>query len=182
MGAANWAYMQLLARSGYAVLAPDSFARRDRPSTCDPRRHSGIPGAPFRRVAEMRQEEIRHAARRLAELPWVDRENLFLMGHSQGGSAAAAYEGADFKARVITGSICQLGLRAPPAAPVISLYSERDPWLRGRSPRGCEERARGRGIPIEFHLFPGSDHNLAHDAEAQRLILDFLARHTKRRP
>lgn len=173
----NFDYMHLLAGEGYAVIAPDSFARPGRPKTCDPRRHRGIPGAPHARVTAMRQEEIQHGLERTRGLAWVDAENLFLMGHSQGGSAAAAFPNRGFRGVIISGSTCQYGLNAPEGTPVLSIYSEKDPWLRNRSPRGCEEWKWARGFPIEFHLFPGSAHSLAGNARARALIRGFLERH-----
>jgi dienelactone hydrolase len=78
-------YIGLLAGAGYAVLIPDSFARKGRLKSGDPKRHRGIAGAPFKRIMEMRLEEIRYATEQAGRFPWVDKENLFLMGHSQGG-------------------------------------------------------------------------------------------------
>ncbi|MEK6709116.1 MAG: alpha/beta fold hydrolase [Nitrospinota bacterium] len=173
----NFDYMQLLADAGYAVVAPDSFARPGRPKTCDPPLHRGIPGAPFREVSAMRQEEIRFAFDRIREVAWVDQRNVFLMGHSQGGSAAAAYPNRGFRGVIVSGSVCQLGLNAPEGTPVLSVYSEDDPWRNKLSARGCEERAAERGRPIGFHLFEGDAHNLAGNARARGLILDFLGRH-----
>ena len=40
-GIGNFAFFDKLASSGYAVIAPDSFARRLRPRQCDPARSSG---------------------------------------------------------------------------------------------------------------------------------------------
>ena len=175
----NLRYMRLLARAGYAVVAPDSFARRYRPETCNPSRHRGIRGAPHRRVNRMRQEEIHHAAYRVRRIPWVDRRNLFLMGQSQGGTAVASYEGDEFGARVISGSVCWRGVRMPPGTPALALYSEDDPWRRNRPADLCLRKARRQGVNMEFHLFEGRKHNLARNKTARRLILDFLGRHRR---
>lgn len=177
LGRGNLRYMRLLARAGYAVIAPDSFARRYRPETCDPSRHRGIKGAPHKRVNRMRQEEIHHAAYRVRRIRWVDRGNLFLMGHSQGGTAAAAYEGDGFKAHVISGSVCWRGVRSPRGTPILALYSKNDPWRRNRPADQCLRRARARGVRVEFHLFEGRAHNLSRNERARRLVLDFLSRH-----
>lgn len=176
LGRGNLRYMRLLARAGYAVIAPDSFARRYRPETCLPSQRRPIPGAPFRRVGQMRQEEIRHAAHRVRSAPWADQRNLFLMGHSQGGTAVAAYEGDVFRARIISGSTCARGVRVPPGTPVLAFYSKDDRWRRGRPADRCLRRARLRGVAMEFHLFEGRAHNLSRNRAARRLILDFLAR------
>ncbi len=179
LGRGNLRYMRLLARAGYAVVAPDSFARRYRPETCDPSQHRGIKGAPHRRVNQMRQEEIHHAAYRVRRIRWVDQKNLFLMGHSQGGTAAASYEGDGFKAHVTSGSVCWRGVRSPRGTPILALYSEDDPWRRNRPADSCLRKARRRGVNMEFHLFEGRAHNLSRNKKARRLILDFLARHRR---
>ncbi len=179
LGAWSLRYMRLLARAGYAVLAPDSFARRYRPDTCLPSARQPIPGAPFRRVGQMRQEEIHHAAYRVRRMRWVDRNNLFLMGHSQGGSAVASYQGDEFRARVISGSICGRGVLMPPGTPALALYSKDDPWRRGRPADLCFRKAGKRGVNMEFHLFEGRAHNFSRNETARRLILDFLAKHRR---
>ena len=177
LGRGNLRYMRLLARAGYAVIGPDSFARRYRPETCDPSRHRGIKGALHRRVSRMRQEEIHHADYRVRRIRWVDRKNLFLMGHSQGGTAVAAYEGDGFKAHVISGSVCWRGVRSPNGTPILALYSADDPWRRNRPADSCLRKARVRGVNMAFHLFEGRAHNLSRNERARRLILDFLSRH-----
>ena len=179
LGRGNLRYMRLLAQAGYAVIAPDSFARRYRPETCIPSSHQGIKGAPHRRVNRMRQEEIHHAAYRVRRIQWVDRKNFFLMGHSQGGTAAAAYEGDDFSAHVISGSVCWRGVWMPLGTPALALYSKDDPWRRNRAADSCLRRARSRGVNMEFHLFEGRAHNLSRNERARRLILDFLSRHRR---
>lgn len=175
--AGNFEYLHLLAGYGYAVIAPDSFARPGRPKTCDPKLHAGIPGAPHQAVAEMRLEEIRYTLKRIRELRWVDQRNLFLMGHSQGGGAAAAYAGGGFRGRILSGSLCMDGPNSPEGTPVLSIYSEEDPWRHGRDARGCEKQAKARRLPVEFHLFPGNVHNLVRNPEARALIRSFLERH-----
>ena len=177
LGRGNLRYMRLLARARYAVVAPDSFARRYRPETCDPSRHRGIKGAPHRRVGRMRQEEIHHAVYRVWRIHWADKKNLFLMGHSQGGTAVAAYEGDGFGAHIITGSTCWRGVRSSNGTPILALYSADDPWRRNRPADSCLRKARARGVNMEFHLFEGRAHNLSRKERARRLILDFLSRH-----
>ncbi|MBI3128570.1 MAG: alpha/beta fold hydrolase [Candidatus Tectomicrobia bacterium] len=175
----NFDYIHLLAGEGYAVVAPDSFARPDRPETCDPKRYAGVLGAPQAEVNRMRREEIQESLEHLRRLPWVDQRNIFLMGHSQGGGAASSYSGGGFRGVILSGSLCPSGLNAPAGTPVLALYSKRDPWLQGRDPRSCEARGKERGLPIEFHLFPGNFHNQAKNPQARELILDFLRRHTE---
>ena len=179
LGRGNLRYMRLLAQAGYVVIAPDSFARRYRPETCDPSRRRGIKGAPHRRVNQMRQEEIHHAVYRVRRIRWVDRKSLFLMGHSQGGTAAASYEGNEFNAHIISGSVCWRGVRSPSGTPILAMYSEDDPWRRNRPAEQCLRKAKAQGMNMEFHLFEGRAHNLSRNERARRLILDFLNRHRR---
>ena len=142
LGRGNLRYMRLLAWAGYAVVAPDSFARRYRPETCDPSRHRGIQGAPHRRVGRMRQEEIHHAAYRVRRIHWADKKNLFLMGHSQGGTAVASYEGDGFG---------PTSSRAPPAGAAFGRQTGRPSWpCTQRTTRGG-----GTGPPILACARPG---------------------------
>ena len=173
LGLGNLRYMRLLARAGYAVIAPDSFARRYRPETCIPSEHGHIPGAPFGRVSRMRQEEIHHAVYRVRRIHWADKKNLFLMGQSQGGAAAASYEGNEFSAHVIAGSTCWRGVWMPLGTPALALYSKDDPWRRNRAADLCLLRSESRGVNMEFHLFEGRAHDLSRNERARRLILDF---------
>ena len=123
-------------------------------------------------------EEIRHAQERIRGLAWVDQRNVFLMGHSQGGAAVAAYPNRGFNGVIVSGSTCQYGLNAPEGTPVLSVYSESDPWRNKRSARGCGEWGTVYQRPVEFHLFPGNAHNLAGNEKARGLIRDFLRKHS----
>lgn len=104
----------LLVEAGYAVIAPDSFARPGRPVTCDPKRNAVIVTREVTaQVHRMRLAEVRYALERIGEFPWVDRDNLFLFGHSQ-GATAAAYVGRGFRGRIVTGTRCSRGIGARP--------------------------------------------------------------------
>jgi dienelactone hydrolase len=165
----------LLVEAGYAVIAPDSFARPGRPATCDPKRNAVIVAREVAaEVHRMRLAEVRYALERIGEFPWVDRDNLFLFGHSQGGTAAAAYTGKGFRARVVTGTRCTRGIGARADEPVLALFSTADPWFKDPKVRTCWERRRGRDI--EAHEFPGKTHLMATIPEARYAILEFLAR------
>ena len=98
-----------LVRRGFAVIAPDSFARSGRVAMC------GRGGEAKRR---MRHEEIRFAARQALTLAWVDPNNLVLFGHSEGGWAVTSYNGDEFKARIASGTACWAGVRG--SSPLLS--------------------------------------------------------------
>lgn len=169
----------MLAGAGYMVIAPDSFARPDRIRTCDSKRHIPIvPRAVNSRVRDMRIAELRYALSRLGEFPWVDRDNLFLFGHSQGAVAAAEYRGREFRARIVSGTRCIRGIGARRSEPMLAVFSTHDPWFRDPKVRNCRDRARSPNV--EVLELPGRDHLVAKVPEARRAMIAFLARHTRR--
>src|SRR5207244_2723451 len=97
-------FLEVLAKAGFVVVAPDSMARRWRPLQCNPWSH-GSTGNLF--VFDFRMAELSYALQQLRQFDWVDRDNLYLVGVSEGGVAAALYRGDDVKARVIAQWNCQ---------------------------------------------------------------------------
>jgi dienelactone hydrolase len=171
-----------LSSAGYAVIAPDSFGRQYRPRDCDPSTNTADL---FPQVWEYRQAEIRYAAQRVRELPWVDQANVFLMGFSEGGIAAAIYLGDEFKGHIITGWTCHAGERAwhlrgigaPPSKPILAVVASDDPWFRNPWNRGhcgvfMESRPRARSIVI-----PASVHHVTPRPAAWRAVVEFLGQH-----
>jgi len=79
MGISGRRDIEFLARNNYAVLAPDSFARKYKPKSCDPRTYTG---GLHRGVLGFRLAEARYAHEVARNLPWVDKRNIFMMGFS----------------------------------------------------------------------------------------------------
>lgn len=173
--------LQELARQGFAVVAPDSFARRFRPLQCRPSTRTGGNNL-F--VYDFRMAEISYALQRMRALDWVDQRRLFLFGTSEGGLAAALYRGDSFQARIIAQWTCHggslvRGLAAPPDEPVLAVVADSDPWYD-------EERTPGqRGHcgaffgtrPRSQSLLVGDDgHDVLAATAVQRRVLAFLKR------
>lgn len=178
---------QLLAEAGYAVIMPDSFARERKPKSCDPAR---VVGGLHRGVLGWRQAEANQAIRKARRLAWVDADNLFLWGFSEGGTTAATVTGEPVSARIIEGWTCHAGwgeyrgLQAPDAEPVLALLGADDPWFRPAYLQGdCGVFMEGRGnsesIVYERPNFLATKHHLSWHPEVQRLILEFLAEHRR---
>ena len=170
-GDARWA--RTLTSAGYGVVLPDSFARSYRLSNCDPKTH--FAGA-FLAAGGMRQEEIEHALKMLMAAPWADQENLFLMGHSEGGGAVARWPNGGFKAHIISGNRCKRGLPAPASIGVLVISFLHDPW-DGNYHRTCAIWFGGRESTSEL-LLPGAGHDTSQSPQAQHAVLDFLQAHT----
>jgi len=172
-----------LAGLGVLVIAPDSFARRDKPKSCEPRdRKGGL----HRGTLALRHAEAAYAIARARALPWVDPDQMVLVGHSEGGIATAtlaARHTRGLKARIIEGWGCHAawpeyaGLNNPPDQPVLSLVGNRDPWFRHAALRGdCGEFMNNpESLSIVYRDPPLShEHGLLDHAEPRSDLRAFL--------
>tara|TARA_B100000965_G_scaffold348613_1_gene321325 strand:+ start:5371 stop:6117 length:747 start_codon:yes stop_codon:yes gene_type:complete len=168
----------MLAEAGFVVVAPDSFARPGRVKTCNGKTHSAAgPKGIYAEVIGWRLEELQRALQGLKDFPWVDGNNLFLFGHSQGSNAVAFYDGAAFKARVMTGTRCSRGYRAPTDEPALAVSSVDDPWFRGRPVKCLDYTGR---TALKVLMLDGKEHVTARVPEGRRAILEFLGENLSR--
>jgi len=162
----------MLAGAGYVVVAPDSFARPKRVRTCDSATHSRIgPDGIYTDVIKWRLEELDRALAGLKDYAWVDWGNLFLFGHSQGSNAVAAYPGNAFRGRIMSGTRCSTGYHGPKDEPALAVYSEHDPWRKGR-PIKCLDYVGKTGMQVLS--LTGTLHVVAKDPEAKARMIAFL--------
>ncbi len=162
----------MLAEAGFVVVAPDSFARPSRVKTCDSKTHSRAgPTGIYKNVIAWRLEELERALLGMKDFSWVDWNNLFLFGHSQGSNAVAAYPGTAFKGRIMSGTRCSTGYQGPPEEPALAVYSENDPWRKGR-PIKCLDYVGRTGMQVLG--LTGTLHVVAKDPEAKARMLSFL--------
>jgi hypothetical protein len=158
----NYFVFRDLPKEGYAVIAPDSFARTGRMATC---------GSPTgsRGTRPLRKEEIQYAARQARNLPWVDSKNLFLFGQSEGGGAAIRYSGDEFNARVASGAGCW---RVRRSTPLLVVNFRNDAYM------GSEDNCTGN-VDRVFRV-SGKGHWPWRRMDAQSVLLDFLAQHSSK--
>lgn len=185
-GIGKFEFFKTLARAGYVVIAPDSMARRYRPLQCDPKTQTG---GYNRFVYDFRLAEVSFGLDRLQQFPWVDRANLFLIGISEGGVAAALYRGDEFRARVIAQWTCSgaeivEGLDAPMDEPILAIVSNSDPWYdptRTNLQKGdCGAFFGARPGSSSYILSNGGDaqHDIFTTEQSLNAILDFLRKNT----
>ncbi|MGZ3339222.1 MAG: dienelactone hydrolase family protein [Caldimonas sp.] len=181
----------MLAAAGYLVFIPDSFARMSKPVSCDPSRNLG---GLHREVLSWRQAEAGHALEQVKALPSVDASKVFLMGLSEGGIATATYVGEAVAGRIIEGWTCHAGwleyrgLLAPTGEPVLAMSSENDPWFQEPVLRGdCGEfmttnSALRRSVVFRSPHPAAPHHDLMWNADARRLVFEFLDAASGARP
>lgn len=169
-----------LARDGFVFIAPNSMARSYRPLQCDPKSQTGG----FNQfVFDFRQAEVSYALERLRTSEWADTSNMYLMGGSEGGVAAALYRGADFNGRIILQWTCRgaplvRGIAAPADEPVLSIVKAGDPWYDAQHTQGqsgdCGAFMEGRPESRSVILDGAGDHDVLAEPAARRLIREFL--------
>lgn len=151
----------ILVQHDFSVFMPNSFARVGRRANCDV---SSYETSLFPQAHEFRLEEIDYVLERLRGLGWIDQRRIFLMGFSEGGMAAAAYDGDAVAGIVITGWHCQgrepyAGIKAPPSVPVLAIIGADDPWYRAKRGRHCGQVFNGRAAAKSVVL-PGNGHTI----------------------
>jgi dienelactone hydrolase len=173
----------LLAAAGYVVFVPDSFARANKPQSCDPRQYlAGM----HREVLAWRHAEADYALKQAKTLAFANTSNVFLMGLSEGAIATATYAGEPLAGRIIEGWTCHAGwpeyrgLNAPATESVLALSSQNDPWFQDPVMRGdCAEfivspSALRQSIVFRPPHPAASQHDLMWNADARRMVLEFL--------
>ena len=157
-------YRRLLLSQGYGVFIPDSFKRLGRQACRDE-------GSLSHRVS-LRLEEVEYALIKIRELPWVDQNQVILMGFSEGGNTVDNWSKKGFSAHIIVGSACTLSggtPAAPNGVPVLAVVGGSEPIRPGRS---CTiQRTIGGSKSV---VIPGAGHRISGYAETQSSIKSFL--------
>jgi len=163
---------------GFVAILPDSMARPGRKANCDPRLKTT---GSFPPAGQMRQEEIAYALERLNAASWADTRNIFLMGHSEGGAAAARATADAFRGIIISGWTCTNarypaydGIFAPLEIPILAIAWDRDEWYAGRPAEGVCANKFGVRTNARQVLLKGSDHATYGAREARDAVERFL--------
>lgn len=177
-------------QQGFAVIAPDSFARADYPTSCDSAtQRFGL----NRQTVQWRQLDAQYAIEQAKKLPWVDADNLFVVGFSEGATVAATVDlsapSHHVNARVIAGWTCHSGwpeyqgLHAPASQPVLSLIASDDPWYQQPSVQGhCGPflTPNNGSESIVYRQELRYDHALLDYDKPRQAIIEFLQQHRVR--
>lgn len=136
--------VKFFADQGYLVISPDSFARESYPKSCSifPKR-----AFMYRGTLALRNQDITYAVEQAKALDWVDDNNIYLVGHSEGAIVVTTIKLASVvNARIAESWTCQSqwpeyrGINAPENEPVFTLVSRNDPWfVKGPSKGSCDD-------------------------------------------
>ena len=166
-----------LSKNGYIVILLDSMARPSRIPNCDPIRKTG---GLFPQAHEYRQQEISYALSQLKNKSWAKQDRIFLMGHSEGGTAVAISQHQEFRANIILAWTCTFqfepaldGIKSPKHIPILAVAAKNDEWRVGKRTYGrCSDRSEGRNLTqIDLN---GSIHATTKYPESKPAVLEFL--------
>jgi len=182
--------LDFLANNGFAVIAPPSFARNKYTQSCDIYRHTG---GFYRGTIQIRQNDAGHSIENAKKLPWVDEDNVFLLGLSEGGITTATFSAKNNKqfvnARVVEGWTCNAtwkeyhGVNAPKTEPVLTLLGSRDPWFQNPYTEGeCTNLLNKKNGSKSIVYSEGNlsfTHELLDYTEPKKSVIEFLKMHLR---
>lgn len=175
---AEMSWGKFLKNLGFVVIIPDSLARRDRVKSCDTSTANYFGTHTTHRL---RQQEIDYALEKMQTSPWSDKKNIFLMGHSEGGVAAARTRHGEFRGIIISGWTCTTkyegygGIYSPKTVPILSILWNWDRWYPtgGHTSGTCEKSFAGRTMAKHISL-DGFNHNTFVSPVAREEVQKFV--------
>ena len=180
--------LDFLAENGFAVIAPPSFAREKYTQSCDIYSHLG---GFYRDTIKIRQYDAGNTIEKAKQLSWVDENNVFLLGLSEGGITTATFSAKNsnqtVNARVVEGWTCNAtwseyhGVNAPKTEPVLTLLGSKDPWFQNPYTRGeCTDlldQDNGSASIVYRKGTLSYTHELLDYEEAKKPVIMFLKKH-----
>jgi dienelactone hydrolase len=168
-----------LAELGYIVIAPNSFARHDRPISCDPRTQKRDFEAPLAQIQKWRIDELSYALAQVLNAAWADKAHIFAGGFDEGGDAVLAFTDPALAGRFAIGAPCRFEPQRAEKLPTMVIVSDHDLWFdAGHEPEArerCRRRLRGA---TNVSLF--EPNGVLHDAliyeESRVTLWNFLVR------
>ena len=190
---ADQVFQKSITAAGYLFIAPNSHATEGRPKHDIPQSSIEV----YEAVHAIRQAEISYAVEKVLAFPFVDQSNIFLMGSSEGGLAAARYPGGEFKGRIVMGWTCEGGyftdhaeIGAQPKDPFLNIVGYHDEYFGVTAPASAGRDITGncvRALALgdfknsKVIIYPDGYHNNRHNQYIVSDIIQFLE-YWKKRP
>jgi len=183
---ADHVFQKSITAAGYLFIAPNSHATQDRPTHDIPLSSTET----YEAIHDIRQAEISYAVEKVLAFPFVDKDNIFLLGSSEGGLATARYPGSEFKGRVVMGWTCEAGyftdrpqIGAHPKDPFLNIVGYHDEYFgveatasAGRNITGNCSRvlALGGFENSKVIIYPDGPHNNRNNQYIVSDVISFL--------
>ncbi len=168
---------------GFIFFAPDSFRLKNRPTYLSPTKSKY-----YTRVHKIRVAEISYNFKKLKKLPFIDNNNIFLMGNSEGGLAVAVSKTKGFKGRIVTAFSCEssyfykkfkIGFKK--SCPFLNIIGTDDEFFSKESDLNDEYKVDGNGIETlknyyntKIVILAKAKHDLTQNIYVKDEILSFL--------
>jgi hypothetical protein len=167
----------------FIFFAPNSFKIDCRPTYETPTKLRK-----YEKVHDFRKAEIYYNLERLKQVSFIDLNNLFLMGNSEGGLAAAAFKGRAFKGRIITAYSCENGyyssdfkLGAKKSEPFLNIIGTHDEYFSNDSTVNKKYDVQGHCTKAlishknaKVILLPQTKHDITQNIYVKDDIIHFL--------
>ena len=168
---------------GFIFFAPDSYRIKNRPTYQSPTSLKK-----YMKVHKVRTAEIHYNYKKLVKLDFVDRDNIFLMGNSEGGLATAIFESNRFKGRIVTAFSCESSyfynnfkLGSKKDEPFLNIIGTHDEFFAKKSSLNKKYKVKGHGIDklknyknAKVVILPKAKHDLTTNIYVKDEILSFL--------
>lgn len=179
-------HAQRFAEEGYAALAVDLFAGRNR-TIC---MFSLLSGLLFNSLNSQGVRDLKSSLNYLEALPFVDRERVGAVGYCLGGSLAVAWACTDNRLKAIAP---YYGMNPKPQealarlCPVVGSYPGKD--FTAKAGRQLDMALDGYGIVHDIKIYPDAKHSFCNDEggsydrdvaeDSLERVLAFFAEHIK---
>ena len=168
---------------GYVFFAPNSHKIKNRPTYQSPTKQKK-----YMKVHRVRVAEIDYNSKRLLKSGFVDKNNLFLMGNSEGGLASAIFESNIFNGRIITAFSCESSyfytnfkLGSKKSEPFLNIIGTHDQFFGKETAHNKKYKVKGHGIEklssyknAKVVILPKAKHDLTRNIYVKDEVLGFL--------
>lgn len=183
--------LKSLETENFAVILPDSYARRGRRTDCEGKPWNPENCAMAPDIYLARRAELMYAVERARRLPWVDQQNVFLAGSGEGAIAVALWGGeVEVSGYVVANWTCTApaelawadGLRIPSGRPVLALATLGHRWAGRPGWDGrCADTAAADAALTSVTVDSGL-RNVFQLPGARRALIEFLYANLRIRP
>lgn len=173
----------IVEEAGFIFFAPNSFKIENRPTYNSPAKISA-----YEKVHKVRQAEIHYNLGKLKNVSFIDDAHIFLMGNSEGGLAAAAFKGREFKGRIVTAYSCENGyyssnftLGAKKSEPFLNIIGTHDEYFANESDTNKNHEVQGHCTKAlrkykkaKVIILPQTKHDITQNIYVKDEIISFL--------
>ena len=168
---------------GFIFFAPNSHKIKNRPIYQSPTKLKE-----YIKVHKVRVAEIDYNYRKLKQNSFINKKNIFLMGNSEGGLAAAIFKSNKFRGRIVTAFSCESSyfyknfkLGSKKSEPFLNIIGTDDEFFAKDTKLNKNYKVTGNGIEklknfenAKVVILPKAKHDLTLNIYLKDEILSFL--------